>query len=156
MGEGIFWAKVCLPSLVWTCGRNSCKGNRFPSVKKQCFWSSWFPLPCVLLLSPAFIILWHQWPRHKGGQPNGLLGSQPCQELVVQSLRTSAEYPVRRLAFTSIPQKDLPETFLHHKGYINIHCRAVWSMLTNKWIFVFITQKPFTPDLPIIHPSLDV
>lgn len=72
------------------------------------------PFPCPVIVTVACSFLHPLAPSSPTKWPtkwpsNGLLGSQPFQELVMHSLRTSAKYAPRSLAFISIPLKDLSE-----------------------------------------------
>ncbi|KAF3827482.1 hypothetical protein GH733_002968, partial [Mirounga leonina] len=69
----------------------------------------------------------------------------------MHSLRTSAKHATRRLAFISIPLKDLSESLSYAmRDILMLTVGFVLSLLTNNWIYVFITQRICILDLPII------
>lgn len=124
------------------------QGQDICRVKKPCFCTRLIlPAPRALLLSP-YQLSSSSCTRLQDGQPNGLLGRQPCQDLVAHNLRTSAEYAARRLAFTSIPLEDLPELLSY--AVKDILILTVGFVLTNHWIYVFIAQKIFTHHLALL------
>ena len=56
--------------------------------------------PAAAAAASSFILWQHRRHRHQDAQPSGLPGSQSRRELA-HSLRTAADRPARRLAFTS-------------------------------------------------------
>lgn len=127
------------------------QGQEVCRVQKPCFCTRLIvPASRVLLLSP-YQLSSSSCTRFQDGQPNGLLGRQPCQNLVAHSLGTSAEYAARRLAFASFPLEDLPELLSYAvKDILILTVGFGLSMLTNHWIYVFIAQKIFTHHLALL------
>lgn len=67
------------------------------------------------------------------------------------SLRTSAKHATRRLDLISVPLKDLSESLSYAvRDLLMLTVGFVLSLLTNNWIYVFITQRICILDVPII------